>query len=76
MIDIKDTIRNYLIELKSYYEVIIYNYNKELHSLDNNNINSIKKQLDLYTYKLNKLNKFIDNLSNDNITKITMELEG
>lgn len=76
MIDVKDTIRNYLIELKTYYEVIIYNYNKELHSLDNNNINSIKKQLDLYTYKLNKLNKFIDNLSNDNITKITMELEG
>ena len=76
MIDIKDTIRGYLIELRSYYKVIIYNYNKELHSLDNNNINSIKKQLDLYTYKLNKLDKFIDNLSNDNITKITMELEG
>ena len=76
MIDIKDTIRGYLIELRSYYKVIIYNYNKELHSLDNNNINSIKKQLDLYTYKLNKLDKFIDNLSNDNITKITIELEG
>lgn len=75
MIDIKDTIRSYLIELRSYYEVIIYNYNKELYSLDNNNINSIKKQLDLYTYKLNKLDKFIDNLSNDNITKITMDLE-
>ena len=75
MIDIKDAIRNYLIELRSYYEVIIYNYNKELSNLDNNNINSIEKQLDLYTYKLNKLDKFINNLSNDNVTKIIMELE-
>ena len=76
MINVKDTIRNYLIELKSYYEVIIYNYNKELSNLDNNNINSIKKQLDLYTYKLNKLDKFINNLSNDNVTKIIIDLEG